>query len=209
MSRSARVVIPHYPHHIIQRGNRRQNVFFSKQDKRLYKKLLYDYMKDAGMKIWAYCLMDNHVHLIAVPERDESLALLMGRVHQHYTRVINAREGWKGHLWQGRFSSYTLDEPYLFTAVRYIENNPVRAGLVQRAEDYVWSSAQAHVKGVYDNLISENLSAEDDDKEMLQLRQHERTGRPLGNDYFLEKLEHVTGRVFKKKCTGPKRLSIQ
>ena len=157
MARIARVVVPHYPHHIIQRGNRRQNVFFSDHDKDAYICLLYEQIKKWNILIWAYCLMDNHVHLIALPKDENSLARAIGETHRKYTKMINFRKGWKGYLWQGRFISYPMDEQYLYAAVRYIEINPVRSGLVEKAEDYPWSSAKAHILKKEDKLLSYNF----------------------------------------------------
>ena len=214
MPRIARIVIPNYPHHIIQRGNRSQNVFFSDQDKKSYIQLLRKHAIESGVDFWAYCLMDNHVHLIAVPRNEDSLARGIGEAHRNYTRLINFREGWKGYLWQGRFISYPLDEKYLYAAVRYVERNPVRAGLVKRAEDYPWSSAKAHVYGEKDILLSDNfmlseikdwssyLSEGDENIDKNLFKKHGRTGRPLGDDRFLTKLEEITGRVLKKKKPG-------
>ncbi|MDP3789800.1 MAG: transposase, partial [Candidatus Omnitrophota bacterium] len=111
--------------------------------------------KEAGVTFWAYCLMKNHVHLIAVPKAKDSLANGIGETHRRYTRMVNFREDWRGFLWQGRFMSYPLDENYLYTAIRYVERNPVRAGLVKRAEDYQWSSAKDHVYGKSNILLSD------------------------------------------------------
>ena len=217
MPRIARVVIPDYPHHIIQRGNRRQNVFFNDQDKLLYINYLRVHCKQAGVSFWAYCLMDNHIHLIAVPKEENSLARGIGEAHRRYTRDINFREKWRGYLWQGRFSSYPLEEKHLFAAVRYVERNPVRAGLVQKAEDYPWSSAKAHVHKQKDALItgsflskeindwSAYLLEEDNQNQLNLFRRHIRTGRPLGSETFIEKLERITGRDLQKKKPGPKR----
>ncbi len=216
MARIARIVIPNYPHHITQRGNRCQNVFFSDQDKRSYIDLLHKYAMEAGTALWAYCLMDNHVHLIAVPNNEDGLSRGIGEAHRNYTRMINFREGWKGYLWQGRFMSYPLDEQYLYAAVRYVERNPVTAGLVKKAEDYPWSSARAHVLKQKDILLSDNFMlseiedwssylAEDDreiDRNLFNL--HARTGRPLGDEKFLTKIEEMTGRSLKRKKPGPK-----
>ena len=99
------------------------------------------------VQVWAYCLMPNHVHLIAVPASSDGLRGAIGEAHRRYTTVINRREGWRGHLWQGRFASYVMDDRYTLAAARYVELNPVRAGLVARAEDYPCSSARAHLLG--------------------------------------------------------------
>ncbi len=216
MTRISRVVASGIPHHVVQRGNRRQPVFFSDDDRLLYLRLLKKYGDDADLSYWAYCLMDNHVHLVAVPRFEESLARTLGAVHWKYSVIINAREGWRGHLWQGRFFSCPLDGPYLLAAMRYVEGNPVRAGLVSRAEDYRWSSARAHVFKERDMLILEcpiqseiknwadflaTVSPKNDDK---ALRRNTMTGRPVGEARFIEELERMTGRVLKESKRGPK-----
>lgn len=217
MARIARVVIPNYPHHVIQRGNRCQDVFFSDQDKEYYIELLSKHAKKEGIKIWAYCLMDNHVHLIAVPQSKDSLAKGLGEAHRKYTRMVNFRHGWRGYLWQGRFLSYLLDERYLYAAVRYVERNPVRAGLVKKAEDYPWSSAKAHILKQEDALLSDNfllseiknwssyLAEDDKIKDAALFKQHSFTGRPLGDKDFIAKLEEITGRVLGREKPGPKK----
>jgi len=136
MARFARVVVPGYPHHLIQRGNRRQRVFFSDEDRAFYLILLKRQIEKFGIALWAFCLMENHVHLVAVPRGKDGFARAIGELHRKYTSVINTREDWKGYLWQGRFITYPLSEAHLIAAVRYVERNPVRAGLVQAAEDY-------------------------------------------------------------------------
>jgi len=113
-----------------------------------------EWCKEYGVEIWAYCLMLNHIHLIAIPKKKESLKSAIGEAHRRYTRMINFRKGWRGHLWQGRFSSFILDENYLLACTRYIEMNPVRASLVKKAEDWPWSSASAHIKGKNDMLVN-------------------------------------------------------
>ena len=143
MGRLARVVLPNVPHHITQRGNRNQPVFFSEDDKKEYLRLVSTHAKRHGVQIWAYCLMTNHVHFIAVPDSEKSLTATFQEAHRLYTRRINFREGWRGYLWQGRFASFPMDEEYLIAAVRYVEQNPVKAKLVSNAWDYPWSSAKA------------------------------------------------------------------
>ena len=130
MARLARVIAPGLPHHVTQRGNRRQQTFFCDEDYQSYIHLMSEWCGAHEVEIWAYCLMPNHVHLIAVPHLEDGLRHAVGEVHRRYTRMVNFREGWRGHLWQGRFASFVLDEPYLLKATRYIELNPVRAGLI-------------------------------------------------------------------------------
>ena len=217
MARMARVVVPEFPHHIIQRGNRRQRVFFNENDYREYLTLLSNYSHRFKVDILAYCLMPNHVHLIAVPHKDGNLAQAIGETHRNYTRFINFREKWRGYLWQGRFSSYVLDERYLLAVTRYILLNPVKAMIVKKPWDYKWSSIKHHM--MIDNgfLIKDNLLrgligdwkdflhtlTGDDDVRLFQL--HERTGRPLGNNAFIEKLESLLKTNLKKKKAGRKK----
>ncbi len=203
MPRSARIVIPDVPHHLIQRGNRRQNVFFSGDDKAHYLRLLLKWSHIAGIIIWAYCLMDNHVHFVAVPKRAASLAEAFGQTHKAYTKTINKCHGWDGYLWQGRFISYPMDDPYLYRAVRYVELNPVRAQVVDRAEEYPWSSARAHVLGE-ENIIlgraplgmngrewAAYLAEGLVESETELFRDHANTGRPLGDESFLRKIGEI------------------
>lgn len=213
MARIARVVVPHIPHHITQRGNRNQNVFFSDADRNFYLHLIRTHAQAARVAIWAYCLMDNHVHFIAVPETQGGLMRCFQEAHRLYTRRINFREGWRGYLWQGRFASFPMDEPYLIAAIRYVELNPVKAGLVSRAEDYPWSSACAHVFGKHDPLLSSCYVTHEipDWSDFLNgqtasakeaLEKSMRTGRPLGSPEFIEKLEAILGRTLKKQKAG-------
>ena len=217
MPRIARVTVPSVPHHITQRGNRRQKTFFSNKDYAAYIDLMAEWCNRCGVEIWTYCLMPNHVHLIAVPDNENSLAKAIGEAHRRYTRHINFRKGWRGHLWQGRFASYPMDEVYLMVATRYIELNPVKARLVSKPELWKYSSAASHVYGKEDTLLSRTSLLDemiDDWKEFLRLtpteqdikmlQQHERTGRPLGSDGFLTRIEKSIGRLLKPKRPGRK-----
>ena len=147
MARIARAVAPGIPHHITQRGNRRQQTFFNDEDYLTYIEMMSEWCMRYHVSVWAYCLMPNHVHLILVPETKDGLNLAVGEAHRRYTRRINFREGWRGHLWQGRFSSFIMDERYLLACTKYVELNPVRADLVKRPEDWPWSSARPHITG--------------------------------------------------------------
>lgn len=140
MARIARVVIPNYPHHITQRGSRRQQTFFYPTDYQFYIDLCSEYAKKYGVKIWAYCLMPNHVHLVAVPDNEKSFDQCFSRVHRTYACHVNQRNGWQGHLWQERFFSCVMDENHLLATVRYIELNPLRAKLCDSPIDWPWSS---------------------------------------------------------------------
>ena len=133
MARIAPVVAPGYPYHIIQRGNRRMDGFLRDDDYLTYITLLKKASLQYGVDIWAYGLMTNHVYFIAVPRKADSLARCFSDVHVRYTRMINKRQEWKGHLWQARFGLNVLDEHYLLAAVRYVERNPGRAVMVKNA----------------------------------------------------------------------------
>ena len=220
MPRIARVSVPSVPHHITQRGNRRQKTFFSNKDYATYIDLMAEWCNRCGVEIWAYCLMPNHVHLIAVPDKEYSLAKAIGEAHRRYTRHINFRKGWRGHLWQGRFASYPMDENYLMVAVRYVELNPVKARLVSKPELWKYSSAASHVYGKEDALLSrtsllnemiddwkEFLSSTTSEQDIKMLQQHERTGRPLGSSGFLTRLEKSTGRLLRPKRPGRKPMN--
>ena len=218
MARIARIVVPGYPHHITQRGNRRQATFFCDDDYRQYIDLMAEWCSRCGVDIWAYCLMPNHTHLIAVPQTEDGMRKAIGEAHRRYARMINFREGWRGYLWQGRFHSFVMDERYLLADVRYIKLNPVRAQLVTDPIAYPWSSARAHIEKRDDALVSVSPLLElipdwnkflkdefqEKEKEYQELRQHERTGRPLGSGLFIDKLEVLLGKRLRKKKTGPK-----
>ena len=147
MAGSARAIVPGVPHHVTQRGNRRQRVFFCEGDYRAYRDLAAHWCYFYGVEVWCYCLMPNHVHFLAVPCSKDALSRAFGQVNRRYTRMVNARQGWKGHLWQGRFSSMVVEDDSLLATARYIEMNPIRAYLARSPEEYAWSSAAAHVNG--------------------------------------------------------------
>jgi putative transposase len=216
MARIARVVAPGVPHHITQRGNRRLRTFFHEEDYLEYLKLMAHWCSHWKVEIWAYCLMPNHVHLIAVPPSKEALTGAIGEAHRRYTRRVNTREGWSGHLWQGRFSSFPMDEAHLYIGARYIELNPIRVGFVKEPWQYRWSSAAAHTQGRDDVLLRakplldmfgdwrEYLSKGISSEEAEDFRCHERTGRPLGDEIFLASLEETLGLDLRPHKPGPK-----
>ena len=216
MARMARVVAAGVPHHVTQRGNRRQRVFFCDEDYLVYRTVLAQSCRDAGVAVWAYCLMPNHVHLILVPRDGDGLRAALADAHRRYSRAINFREGWRGYLWQGRFASFPMDENYLLHCARYIELNPVRARLAARPRDWRWSSARAHLSGRDDELVQvapllrqvsdwRAFLGERLDKGAAELiRAAERTGRPLGSAAFLRKLEKRLDRPLARRKPGPK-----
>ena len=209
MARISRAVIPGLPHHITQRGNRRLRTFFEPDDYRRYLDLMAEACAWHRVEIWAWCLMPNHAHLIAVPSSEEGLRLAMSEAHRRYTTEVNRREGWQGHLWQGRFASFVMDERHTLAAARYIELNPVRAGLVMFAEQYPWSSARAHLAGRDDSLVRVDplLKRMPDWRRFLgdgtatdaavEIRKHQSTGRPLGSDEWVAEMELRAGRVLR------------
>lgn len=176
-----------------------------------------DWCNRCEVEVLAYCLMPNHIHLVCVPRSEDGLRKAIGEAHRRYTRHINTENGWTGHLWQGRFASYPIDDQYLTAVARYIILDPVRARLVKKPENYRWSSCRAHLSGKDDILVKTRYLAENapDFSEMLNggisqdqymaIRSHEKTGRPLGSDTFLEWLEYQTDRTLKKQKPGPKK----
>lgn len=216
MPRMARLVVPGYPHHVTQRGSRKQTVFFSDADYRAYIELICELKEEAAVDVWAYCLLPNHVHLVVVPDNKQGLAKLFGVAHHRYAKRINAENDWCGHLWQERFHSFVMDESHLLAAVRYIELNPVRAGLCRHADQWEWSSVHAHLSGDSDKLVNVTpmgalvsdwrryLADEPGADDIEILRRHTRTGRPAGSHDFIGKLEALSGRRLQRRKPGPK-----
>lgn len=218
MARLARIVIPGIPHHVTQRGNRRERTFFEDADYKRYRTMLGDAAKRAGAEVWAYCLMPNHVHLIVVPSGEDGLRRTFADAHRRYTGMINARHEWTGHLWQGRFGAVAMDEAHLLAAVRYVALNPVGAGLVRRARDWPWSSVGAHLSGQDDALVTVapllerygdfeeilDRQAEEEASTWAALRKSETTGRPVGRSEWLLELEGRSGRKLMPAKPGRK-----
>ncbi len=208
MSRIARVIVPLYPHHVTQRGNNREDVFFEDADRSYYLKTLKASAEKYPVQIWAYCLMSNHVHLLAVPEGEEALARCIGRTNLLYTQYANRRYGRTGRLWQNRFFSSVVEkETYLWAVSRYIEMNPVKAGLVGEPATYPWSSCRAHVLGTEDAVMVGQDWLEERERESYRrflshadpdgeerIRRTTSTGRPLGSVEFTAALEVQTSR---------------
>jgi len=166
--------------------------------------------------------MPNHVHLIAVPQSEDGPARAIGEAHRRYTRRVNFREKWRGYLWQGRFASFVMDEPYLLAAARYVELNPVRAGLATDAADWPWSSAKAHLSGRDDLLVQVApmlsmiadwrgfLNSAIPEQQLRDLREHNHTGCPLGSVSFVTHLERQVGRILRLRKAGrPSKLLKQ
>jgi len=222
MPRIARICAINYPHHVTQRGNNRETAFFEDEDREFYLKILSKYSHQWAFEIWAYCLMPNHVHILAVPKKQESLAKGIGSTNLVYTQYINRKYKRSGRLWQNRFFSTIIEkEFYLWAVARYIELNPVRANFVERAEDYMWSSARVHVSGIKDDILSVGGWLEERElnayREFLKvegreieasIRKATSTGRPLGSGRFIKKLERILERnILPKKAGRPKKKS--
>ncbi|MFN2258702.1 MAG: transposase, partial [Parasphingopyxis sp.] len=154
MARLARLVVPGLPHHVTQRGNGRQRVFFNDADYRAYRDGLGEACRAADVEVWAWVLMPNHVHMILVPQDEDGIRRALAPLHRRYAGRIHAREKRTGHFWQGRFGCAVMDEAHLGAALRYIALNPVQARLVERAEDWKWSSLHAHLGRVEDDGVT-------------------------------------------------------
>ena len=218
MPRQARVLFPHLPHHITQRGNRREDVFFDDEDREVYLAWLREYAVRHGVEVAGYCLMTNLVHLILIPPDEDSLHLLLKPLHMRYAQRLNRKRQQQGHVWQGRYFSSPLDGDYFRAAMRYVERNPVRARLVRKAENHPWSSARGHCGVVTDPLLRANsswrrdwddiadwskwLAEPDAEAALLTLRRNAMMGLPCGSEGFLKKLEKQAGRNLHYRSQG-------
>lgn len=221
MPRVRRATLPGIPHHVTQRGNRRGPVFFADADRREYLRLLREYADGHAVQVLAYCLMSNHVHLVVIPGKADGLHRMLRPLHMRHAQRLNRARGWKGHLWQGRYFSSMLDDRHLWEAIRYVELNPVRARMVDRAEDYPWSSAWAHCGRTFDPVLAEDpawlrrlegipdwsawLSAGERPDHVETLRRNAEKGFPCGSDEFVEQLEATTGLVLRPLRRGRPR----
>lgn len=221
MPRQARVVFPNIPHHIIQRGNRREDVFFSDSDRKQYLEWLKEYCKEHKVEILAYCLMTNHIHLIAVPTTEDGLQKVLKPLHMRYAQKINRERGWKGHFWQGRYFSSPLDGEYLLFATRYIERNPIRVKKVRKAENYKWSSARGHCGAAQDDILTKKmkwlnkyegidnwrqwLSIKEEKEKTDLIRRNTEKGIPTGSGRFIRRLEKLSDRVLEYRPIGRPR----
>jgi len=198
-----RITIAGLPHHVIQRGLQGRKTFLIKNDYITYLEIMTDCSRRHGVEILAYCLMPDHVHLIAVPKEQNALSRCLRAAHGRYTRYINRRLGSSGQFWQGRYASHLLDDDYLIACARYIEINPVKRDYVNQPEDWPWSSAQAHIMKKDDSLVQAKqlperverdwqdfLAEERPEEEADLFYLHEKNGRPLGSDSFLAMVEN-------------------
>lgn len=217
MARLARFILPGVPHHVTQRGNGRQQVFFGDDDYEAYRDLLATHCAAHGVAVWSWVLMPNHVHLVLVPEHPDALRGALSKVHRAYAGRIHAREKRTGHFWQGRFGCVAMDEDHLLAALRYVVLNPVRARLAERAQDWRWSSVHAlldpaHGDGLTDTApvlervpdFAALVQSGEDEALSTSLRRSESTGRPLGDAAFLDHIEATLARDPKPRKRGPK-----
>lgn len=219
MPRQPRVVIPGRPHHITQRGNGQRDVFYTEVDRSVYISLLKKYTAEYAVQVLGFCLMTNHVHVIATPATAAGLTQAFGRTHNDYSRWLHVHRRESGHLWQSRYFSCPLDGPYIWAALAYVERNPVRAGLVAHCEDWHWSSAQFHLGRASSDWLTTDFWAQNwttgmwrswlekgfaEDEIRGRLLEATRTGRPLGEAGFVETCEQQSGRLLRPKRSGPK-----
>ena len=217
MPRQARIVIPDMPHHITQRGNYGQDIFDNDSNYKQYCQWINEYARNNSVSILAYCLMNNHVHFIAIPNEETSLAKLFNKTHARYSQYLNRQRNLKGHLWQGRFYSCILDDAHLYRAIRYVENNPVRAKIVKKAWEYKWSSAPDHtgerekplimLKTTQDRGDWKEYLQEDDSQLAEEVRIKTNRGLVVGTDEFVKKIEKRLERSLQCLSQGRPRKS--
>lgn len=223
MARFPRVIAIDVPHHVTQRGNGRQVILATDADRLTYLALLREYAPLYHLSLLGYCLMSNHVHLIAVPHSEPALSQCLKQAHGRYAAYWNGRQSSTGHVWQGRFYSCPLDERHLWEALRYVELNPVRAAIVEKPEQWPWSSAAAHAGFADPDPILEMerwrqrwtvsqwcsyLAVADSPTELALLRRFTHTGRPLGTAEFVAGLEAAILRPLAAKKGGrPKKVA--
>lgn len=199
-------------------------MFFSDDDRAVYLRLLGVECDRHGVRIAGYCLLSNHVHVLAIPAAADSMARAFGRAHTGYARWLNVRRGETGHVWQNRYFSCPLDERHQWDALRYVELNPVRAGLVETAEEWRWSSAAAHLGGrnradlldltewadrwnpaTWRDVLADGPDSADI---LERIREATRTGRPVGSAQFIEGLEREAQRPLRPQKRGPKARAV-
>jgi putative transposase len=217
MPRISRVVVPNYPHHVTQRGTNKSAIFIDDEDRVYFLTLLDQWAGKSGSKVWAYCLMNNHFHLLVAPDGIGGLGKFLHGLTFRYAQYFNKKYSRTGRLWQNRYFSCTVDkDEYVWTATKYIEMNPVRAGIVKKPEAWRWSSALAHMKAKGDCDISlyewlsdgerkgyvDFLVASSDEE---RIRKATSTGRPFCGERFFKKLTTILNRDLKPKKGGRPR----
>jgi putative transposase len=189
MPRAARIVVPGVALHIVQRGNNRAACFFSDSDRLAYLRLLLEYSRQVGCAVHAYCLMTNHVHLLVTPQASDACGLLMKHVGQHYVEHVNRVHARTGTLWEGRFkSSLVASAEYVLACYRYIELNPVRAGLSEHPRSHPWSSYRANAEGAADSLLEPHpyYTALEDDPDRLRRTYRQLFDAPMETELLSE-----------------------
>lgn len=219
MARFPRVVAAGVAHHITQRGNAGCLVFDTNADRLVYLRLLKEYCQLHALSVLGYCLMSNHVHLVAIPQRPDSMARALRYTNGRYAAYLNTRQSTSGHLWQGRYYSCPLEGRHLWAALRYTERNPTRAGMVTQPEQYAWSSASAHCGATDERAVLDlewwrlwwtpadwreflHAVSEGDQAEADQIRRCTHTGRPWGSQDFVQELERNLGRLLEARKGG-------
>jgi putative transposase len=218
MPRIARIVATHAPYHVTQRGNNRQDIFFTNDDRKRYLEWLSIYSSRFQFDLVAYCLMTNHVHLIGIPRNANSMSKTIQTVHMRHTQSVNHQNNRMGHLWHSRYYSVALDDSHLWQAVRYVEQNPVRIGIVRNAEEYVWSSAAYHCGLRGDFVVKKNprfdglfdgwvdiLHEVPDEEIVKKIRDCTNRGIPYGDDGFRRKISERVGREIADRRRGRPR----
>jgi putative transposase len=218
MPRTPRVVVPGVPHHVTQRGNRGADVFLDDDDYQQYLLWLHQYADKHRLKVWAYCLMTNHIHLVVVPESPTALAATMRPLQMRHAQALNARQQAGGHVWHSRYFSCAMDDDHLVAAVRYVERNPVRAGLVDRAGSYPWSSAPGHCRLRQDPFVEADMPllarvsrwsewlSDEDLRATERLRAQTMKGLPCGTQEFVDRMAEALGRPLLDRPRGrPKK----
>ncbi len=223
MPRLARSIFANMPHHITQRGNRHEDVFFDDADRLAYLAWLAEYAAEHGVVVAGYCLMTNHIHLVLIPSTEDGLRKVLKPLHMRHAQRVNRLRGQQGHVWQGRYFSSVLDGGYFRAALRYVERNPVRARMVRKAENYRWSSARGHCGRVADPVLkgkqqwrkdfadigdwSAWLAEPDAEEALLVLRRNAMMGLPCGSDRFIRKIEKLVDRPLRYRPRGRPRIA--
>ena len=215
MARKPRMYLPGIPAHVAQRGNNRAVCFFCDDDYLFYLELLRQGLNRFGVYLHAYVLMTNHVHLLMTPERENSISRLMQHLGRNYVRYINKHYRRSGTLWEGRHKGSLVDvDTYLLTSYRYIEMNPVAAGMVTTPDEYRWSSYRYHAFGTPNRLITDHpvfdalgqyeqqrqhayrelFRSQIPERDIHHLRECLACNFPLGNDRFRQEIETILAR---------------
>jgi putative transposase len=219
----ARVIAPGFPHHITQRGNGRRDVFLTDALKLTYLDLLAEQASRHRLHILAYCLMTNHLHLVAIPDSINAVAGALRHAHGRFAQHWNTTQRGVGHMWQNRYYSCPLQPSRVWSVIRYVELNPVRAGMVERATDYAWSSAAAHINGADVSGVLDMgwwksnwtqgdwaIALTDDPGDTDAIRRATYTGRPCDDREFIAGLEQETGRKLGPQKGGrPKKIHLE